>query len=81
LPQFRMMHVHLPPLVTALAAIKIVIAAFKFGLYWQQENRRRTLQLFVNVATLLGATATLVVAIIINVHGVSVIDSLGHETL
>jgi hypothetical protein len=75
-----MMHVHLPPLVTALAVLNIAIAAFKFGVCWRQENCRR-LQLWVFVAILAAAIAALVVAIIMNVFGASVTDQLGHEKL
>ena len=78
--QFRMMHVHLPPLVTALAVINTAIAACKFGVCWRQDNRRR-LQLAVFVAALVAAVATLEVAIIMNVFCVSTTDELGHEKL
>jgi hypothetical protein len=75
-----MMHVHLPPLVTALAVINTAIAACKFGAFWRQDSRRR-LQLAVFVAALVAAVVTLVVAIIMNVFRVSVTDQLGHEKL
>ena len=74
------MHVHLPPLATALAVLNIAIAAFKFGVCWRQENCRR-LQLWVVVAGLAAAIATLVAAMIMNIFGVSVTDQLGHEKL
>jgi cation transporter-like permease len=78
--QFRMMHVHLPAQFTALAVLNVAVAVSKLATHWCQGDRRK-LQLGVLVAILAAAIFALVMAILMNVFGVSVIDQSGHEKL